>query len=355
MKRRNFIKYGVMTAGVCAACMFAANRRINTGVSEYLNVCRFPFDNLEIGWDGEVFCCCPGMHNESIGNIKDKTLDEIWYGEELRKFREKILAGDYSSCKRNLCFFEPQETSDFLNKYKYGPKRIKLSYDYECNYRCITCRDNIKMNTDDLYDRVFLPKIINFVSNVEELCVSGAGDPLFSKHSRKLLSEVCKSDKNIKIELNTNGYYADEKTFKELGIVNNVKKIALTMNASTRDTYKKILRIDAFDRIIENLKYISTLQKKGKIQSLVLNFVIQKLNYEEMPDFVKLAEKFNAYVLFTEYQKWGTAELDNDYEEYAVFEPKHKDYQKFKEILKNPVFKNKRCIFHGELLKLALS
>lgn len=49
---------------------------------------------------------------------------------------------------------------------------------------------------------------------------------------------------------------------------------------------------------MKNLEFISEWKKQGKINLLMLNFVVHLMNYKEMPDFVKLAQRLDAIAFF---------------------------------------------------------
>ena len=45
-----------------------------------------------VNWNGEVAVCCFDKDNEiKMGNIKNKSLGEIWCSQKFNKFRKKIL------------------------------------------------------------------------------------------------------------------------------------------------------------------------------------------------------------------------------------------------------------------------
>lgn len=67
--------------------------------------CNTPFEQLVIYWDGECGLCCIDYDNEiKIGNIKGKTISEIWLGEKAKKIRSGFIKGKAinSRCKRCL-------------------------------------------------------------------------------------------------------------------------------------------------------------------------------------------------------------------------------------------------------------
>jgi radical SAM protein with 4Fe4S-binding SPASM domain len=45
-----------------------------------------------INWNGDVVPCCRDTNGHNVfGNIFEKTLKEIWNGNEARSFRKKII------------------------------------------------------------------------------------------------------------------------------------------------------------------------------------------------------------------------------------------------------------------------
>ncbi len=69
-------------------------------------MCRVPWENIVVNWDGEV-TVCPLDYNVvfSAGNVRDALLQDIWNGERFRAFRRGHLARDYSAIEANgpLC------------------------------------------------------------------------------------------------------------------------------------------------------------------------------------------------------------------------------------------------------------
>jgi len=366
MKRREFVKYGLIIAGVGGICGFClkqngskysfekmpADKMLNNSGS-----CLAPFENIEIHSGGDIYPCCPDyLYNPptAFGNIVDADFKDIWNGPRFNEIRQKILNNDYSLCDRKICDYNASSYTEDFDASKQGPKKIFLCYDQECNYRCITCTDKILTNTDEelkTLDNTVLPKILSLLKDAESIMFSG-GDPLAARHSRQLIKAVCEKNTKAKLCFFTNGYFFNEQNMKELG-VEKIKTLSISINAATRETYNKIMRIDAFDRIMENLKFASDWKKQGKLEDIDINFIVHSMNYKEMIDFVKIAEKFDAKAIFWEYRPWPNTEMEKHYKEVAVFEPYHKDYQKLKKILHNPIFKSKHCVLYPLMQNIA--
>ena len=51
-----------------------------------INVCPYPFYMMIVEPDGTVRTCCATRHPISLGNVKDKSLFEIWNGQQLMEF-----------------------------------------------------------------------------------------------------------------------------------------------------------------------------------------------------------------------------------------------------------------------------
>ena len=368
MKRRDFIKYGTILAGAGGVCYLCGrkifyNGKISGVQKSPVDVrpCKNPFLYCEIQADGHIYPCCPAFlkYKTSAGSVENEDFIRIWNGELLSDLRKRMLKGDYSMCNRDICLYSPCSEDEIPSDYTKGPKFLKISYDQECGYNCITCRDNVIINTPEqmkLYDEVYLPKVIEAAKNAEEINLLGSGDPLFSRHSRHLIRELIKVYPNIKFTLCTNGLLLDDKNLTELGIKNNISGISLSIDSVNRETYKKILRTDAFDTVMKNLELMAEWKKQGKIAWIAINFVVHLMNYKEMPDFVRLAQKLDVLAFFTTYRPWESAEYYKRYDEIAVFEPKNKHYKEFVQILQNPVFKDKtHCYLEPKLFDIANS
>jgi len=78
--------------------------------------CPFPWEYLVVQWDGTVVPCCRDYNGvNAVGNVRDKTLEEIWNGPGYRAFRNQHRTGDYganSFCRgcMDIFFTEPEES-----------------------------------------------------------------------------------------------------------------------------------------------------------------------------------------------------------------------------------------------------
>jgi len=57
--------------------------------------CPNPFQQLDLEEDGTAFACCSAWLPTPMGNLKHKTLDELWNGNTMQKIRESIYDGSF--------------------------------------------------------------------------------------------------------------------------------------------------------------------------------------------------------------------------------------------------------------------
>lgn len=330
---------------------------------EQKNMCKAPFSAIEIDCKGDVTVCCPAKNGFVIGNIYQTPFDEIWYGEKAIWLRKDAIEKKYSKCNLIICSPVKNILNDKLNVLSEDkdlsvtppyPKYVKFCHDRHCNIKCITCRDsfitNTKEETDKLnsyIDDIYLP----ILKNCEIISLNGAGEVFASSHCKTLIKKIVQTYPNIKFDLHTNGVLCTKNACDELGITNKLFSIDISMHAATKKTYEKILLASNWERVRENIKWLSSLKNERNLQRLDLYFVVQKMNYKEMIPFIEYAHSVNANVYFWVYRNWGT-KFGKKYNKMAIFEKFHPEYNKLAKILENPIFNEDFVHLDSLLLKI---
>ena len=337
---------------------------IKTEVNMTEHICKVPFTEIEISSKGDVYVCCPAKMNTVLGNVYKEDFSKIWYSQTAKELRKEILNRNYSKCNLKICNPEnniEQDKLDLLEKIdiEYSetppyPKYVKFCHDLTCNIKCITCRDTKVISSSTEIEKLnshiyktFLP----LLKNCEIVSLNGAGEIFASKHCRTLVKAIVKEYPQIKFDLHTNGILCNERNCDELGITDKIISIDISMHAAKKSTYEKIMIGSDYDKVVKNIKWLSTLKKNSQLKRLDLYFVVQKMNYLEMPDFVKFAQENNADVYFWEYRNWGT-KLNKKYDKIAVFEKYHPEYNKFVKMLNNDIFQANNCHLNNFLNSL---
>ncbi len=63
-----------------------------------------------------------------------------------------------------------------------------------------------------------------------------------------------------------------------------------SIHASNQTTYDKIVKYGNFNKVMENIKWLSREKSKRKYKNIELLFVVHALNYKDMPSFVRIAK-----------------------------------------------------------------
>ena len=227
---------------------------------------------------------------------------------------------------------------------------------------CPSCRVNkVYLTEGPIYERKILiqQKIINevFGESHDRNCkinVTGSGDPFGSKIFRDLLFGIEGSKyPNVKITLQTNGVMFTPKYWESMSKIHkNISTVLVSLDAASEETYNIVRRGGNWGVLMKNLKNMSKLRKENKIKFLRLDFVVQKTNYKEMPDFVKICKEFNVdQSYFSLVSDWGTWSVE-EYQKHAIWKKDHEEFEDFIKVMKNPIF-NDQIVNLGNVTEYA--
>jgi len=185
------------------------------------------------------------------------------------------------------------------------------------------------------------------------ISVTGSGDSFGSALFRELLFTINGEDfPNVKFNLQTNGVLFTEACWGKMKkIQKNISNVIISLDAAEEETYNVVRRGGNWRTLLRNLKFISKLQTEGHIDRLRLDYVIQSLNYREIPAMILRGQKLGATTYFSRMMDWGTMGVGkfNEADICQSSHPKHKD---FLEVLKNPLLQSDNLIL-GNLAEFA--
>ena len=88
--------------------------------------CAQPFRNLFIDWNGDVKVCSKTW--VKLGNVRERSLQELWTGVLINRFRQRIERENYNWCSPDCDDNAASSNIAMLNKYVYvfreDPKRF---------------------------------------------------------------------------------------------------------------------------------------------------------------------------------------------------------------------------------------
>ena len=329
--------------------------------TQCFKTCKVPFFTAEIFDNGDVYSCCPDYTKiGAIGNIYKQSWNEIWNSENAKKIRSYILNGNYSLCRLNYCngnFFplvhELQTLNTEVNFQEYKPKIIKFSTDNSCNVMCTICRNKLHCNDDVEHTKFLDSKIesifIPILKDVEIVNFTGSGDPFASKHFRKLIKRIAEVYPNIKFDLHTNGILCNEQNLTDLGIINRLSTVQISLHSATKETYNKIVKNGNWDKVENNIKFLNELKRKNLLNEIHLNFVITSVNYRDIPLFIDFCAKYNAKGFLWNYRDMLSNVLDID--DTIITSPLHNEHSDFVKIMTSEQVKSAKNIYMSPLIE----
>lgn len=170
---------------------------------------------------------------------------------------------------------------------KNPPFAVTLETSSICNLRCLMCPQAIgAVDRPKHMDQSYTEMLSGFISTATSMQLHGIGEPLASPsfwETLKLLRPECASSINSNFTL-----LNESKT--QLLLESNLKIINVSLDAATKETYRKIRRYD-FDIPIKNIKaFIAGRNNKGaSLPEIHINMTLMRENIEELKDFVALA------------------------------------------------------------------
>jgi hypothetical protein len=324
-------------------------------------VCPLPFERFDIGPNGDVKVCCGEWLPVSIGNFLNQAVPEILNSPVARAIRQSVTDGSYKYCSHLDCGTMSQDalpTRDELvvastrnavleNNYVLeGIHEIGFVFDQTCNLSCPSCRTHLiseKVSESAEKARAVEEKLVPLLPTARVLQINPAGELFASKPSRRLLELINnESCPDLKINIISNGtLFSREEWNKFPGIHSAVQSVRISTDAACRETFEKLRRLGKYDVFLRNMRFLRELRDTGEIPQLKFSFTYQLENFREMKAFVHFCDEMHAdYAIFERLQ--NRVFPDADYRQKAVHHPDHPLYPEFIEVIKDPIFRQRR-------------
>lgn len=255
-----------------------------------------PWVHLHIDTNGFVKACCNA--NITFGNINQQTLDEIWNGKSIQKFRKSLLAGKRDA-RCSSCFSKEEAGKNSMrtetlekfssskvwvdhtdsNGYSAESKPIYLDIRFNnlCNLRCRTCwhgassswfeeakelkthqgKKAVIAATEDTAS--LIDQLLNAGIELEEIYFAG-GEPLMMKEHYDLLEKLVEiGNTNVHLRYNTNLSKLELKRRNALSLWKKFKKVTVSASIDglgpQAEYVRKGLKWSVF---IENMRIVKS-------------------------------------------------------------------------------------------------
>ena len=284
--------------------------------------CEYPFNRIRLTAEGNLSFCCfmrpDPLKQESdayIGNVLEKTFDEIWFGAEAEAIRASIINGDlHEKCKCPGCPYLTLKKPYAVKEFTYNEHPNFLEIDLpntHCNVggltpdpvkspACVMCERSgpaFRPEKNHLFE--VLKRIKHIVPNLYQIHIQGIAEPFYqTRENGFLLFEVLdfldfdRYAEQITVSITTNGTLF-KKSVREEYLKRVPHSITnFSIDAATPETFKAIRIFDCFDKVLENLYDFSN-ERVRERQFLRLHNNINLMNVHEVIGMVHIAHKAN--------------------------------------------------------------
>lgn len=178
-----------------------------------------------------------------------------------------------------------EEREEMVSHY---PVSMEMQLDTICNLSCRMCyltpkrRKKLEM---PLPVECFRDELEEFLRFGRELIVIG-GEPTISPRFPTVLQSARRAN-GAKISVITNGHNLIDTVVPDVDIFHNIH---VSIDAATAATYSKIRLGGNWDGLNNNLKAVCVF---GRPYYVIFGHVISGLNYEEMPEMVRMADRYS--------------------------------------------------------------
>lgn len=283
------------------------------------NHCMWPFEKANIQTNGIYLCGWPSWLTTRAGSEFADDLDVVWNSNIAKVIRLSMLNHTYSFCLKSECPYldiDPEYDEEFVfdRNQGYGaktpetPQEVGISFDDRCNLKCLSCRqegcynysDELGQSLENVINRI---KKSNWIENAEDVAIAGNGEVFFSKYYKDIIFDPEIKGKRIVIQ--TNGTLINKGYVDELvGKFDHIE-FYISIDAASAETFKK-LRTGGWKALTRGLEVVSEYRKRNLINRVRLSFVVQRDNYHEMIDFIKMAKYYGFdWIYFSRIQNFA--------------------------------------------------
>ena len=264
---------------------------------EYRKGCKY-LGKFMLYREGSFSPCCVTGHMPSFkvsGSVKERV---IKWQSVTTKLIEAAQLDSQNKCKN--CHMLK---SDFWRK-SVRLNMLSLASNNRgdvCNFKCVYCfaQDSLKQ-TRDSKNGISAYEILQQLYEVPELdkedltLLISNGEFCANKHCDEMLDIFLKTNWKMDLTSNCSIYREKLESLMESG---RVVSIVTSIDAGTRETFKKIKRNDMFDKVVENLRRYPLSKTRLHLKYIFLEGIND--NEADINGFYDIAKEVNGIIMFS--------------------------------------------------------
>ncbi|OGZ19990.1 MAG: hypothetical protein A2654_02120 [Candidatus Nealsonbacteria bacterium RIFCSPHIGHO2_01_FULL_43_31] len=162
-----------------------------------------------------------------------------------------------------------------------------------CNLRCPTCptpADKICRKKELMTFDNFKKVIDHIKDSIHVVLLYFTNEPLLNPDIARMVQYAHQN--NLYTEISTNAVLLNKEKTKDL-LESQLDRIIIDLDGTTKDSYEQFRVGARFENVLENIKYFCQQKQILKLKKpfIELQFVLTKLNQDEVEDIKKIAEE----------------------------------------------------------------
>lgn len=285
--------------------------------------CIMPWVHFHLAQNGNVIPCCqaPPHKVHRFGNINEETIEEIWRGEAIKKFRENMLSGK-GDVRCQQCYIKEEQGWKSLrmitnSKFRSEIEEVKrsrvevdlpvyfdLRFSNACNLKCRICgpwassqwyKDAVAMGMRNEEDKAltlaikneddFFKELLPLLPSAKEFYFAG-GEPLMMEQHYRILNALIECG-NTDIQLSYNTNFSNF-TFRQYNVLDYWKQfpnINIAASLDAEGERGELLRKNlVWGKVVENRRVI---KKDLPHIEFMVSPTVCIFNVAHLPDFHK--------------------------------------------------------------------
>ena len=169
------------------------------------------------------------------------------------------------------------------------PRDLYVEVTNRCNSRCETCIRTFEQ-LEPLRDLklVEFQAIVDQFVTLDRIVLHGIGEPLLNADLVPMIRYVKGRHPTATALFNSNAILLDQSWQRDL-IDAGLDQYRVSLDAATAATYSRIRGINAFDRVVDNVRRFADLLGDAQRPRLSIWIMAMRANLDELPDLVDLA------------------------------------------------------------------
>lgn len=243
--------------------------------------------------------CCFQQGN-FIGNIFVNNIEEVWSGPLAKKIRQGIITAEpHAHCQILGCpFYERMDLSTGVATRDDFPTELEIDLPSQhCNIggehpspdnpACIMCQRNGEIYVLPDRTKEICDLLRPYMDRVNSIHIQGVAESFWKGMIFEVVDWLGAKDHHI--TTSTNGTLLSDSNRRRF-LKYKSSSITWSLDAGTAATYKKIRRLDMYDKVVENLNWYSRMRNPYH-QRLQIHNTINLININEVEDMVRVAAK----------------------------------------------------------------